>query len=1041
MRILGLDLGIASIGWALIEQSSEDSVKDIEIKAWGSRIFEPGMEDDIEKGKGKSRCVQRRLKHSLRIQYWRRRKRKKELISLLQDSGFLPKDLQPKFFVDMDSRLLRQFPKEQYSLLGHIIPYLYRKNALDRQLEPYELGRAIYHLAQRRGYLSNRKNELKDQEETGKVLTGIKTLKKDMQEKGARTVGEYFCMLNPEEERIRGNYTERSMYEEEFSLICERQRKLISSELEKKLHKAIFYQRKLKSKAGLVGECSLESGEKKCKYSYEEAQLYRIYVTVDNLRIKSKDGLRKLDDEERRNVIQLLNGFSSDIDVHGKIKLKDLAKILGLPEGSSFTLGDEEKYIYGNELHSILFYVFGESCIKMSKEEQNKFLHDLDSIEKDAVLRKRLENYWKLDEEHVRRAMGISLPEEYCALSLKALRIVLPDLEAGSSLHEIEALHYLEKFDKSNKQDFLPPVDKCLKQLRNPIVHRTLTELRKVVNDIIARYGKPDKIRIELARSLKNSNKERERIARQNSEQEKANEAIVKRILNEVGINNPSKEDILRVRLWDECGGQCPYTGQSISFRDLFSNAVQIEHIIPFSRSFDNSFKNKTLCYSKENARKNNRTPYEAYSHDEYQDILKRVKFFKGDYAEIKLTLFETKEVQKEDFIARNLNDTRYASRIAMEYLGLLYGGVVDGNGKRRVFACSGGCTAHVRRAWGANFLLGDGEKDRSDHRHHAIDALTISVVTPEIVRIIANISKEEYCQLKQKKTFILANNLYEQAKAKLEEAFVSHHIVSKVKGALHDETFYSVDSLDRTCSRVKLEELSPDDLMRIKDKAIRLAVIEALGLNEAYLEQVFKDKKKNKKEIEKIKRSIKEKFKDEQNYPELKDKSGRAINKIKAVKVVKNDSVKKIGSGDGVRYVKTNGNYLLAIYEQKNNEKESWIFKILTLMNACGKLKKGEPLFDKELSGYTFKFSLKKGDLITLKINGEEKLYIVRSFSCYGDSSIDMWVFPLTEARAKDALKVNVDYLRLKTAKKCLEYEMQKVTMNIFGEIRRAND
>ena len=119
-------------------------------------------------------------------------------------------------------------PKEKRAQIGHVLPYLYRKMALDRKLEKHELGRALYHLAQRRGYLSNRKQDLKDQETTGKVQYGIDELKQAMAKTGARTLGEYFSMINPEEERIRSRYTERSMFQDEFRAICKAQREHIS---------------------------------------------------------------------------------------------------------------------------------------------------------------------------------------------------------------------------------------------------------------------------------------------------------------------------------------------------------------------------------------------------------------------------------------------------------------------------------------------------------------------------------------------------------------------------------------------------------------------------------------------------------------------------------------------------------------------------------------------------------------------------------------------------------------------------------------------
>ncbi len=1031
MRILGLDLGIKSIGWALIEQPSlsKNMPEDTLLIDWGSRIFEAGMEDDIDSGKGVSRCVARRQKRALRIQYSRRKRRKKELTELLVENGLLPTDLNPDFFVQIDAKLLSAFPKEERSRLGHVIPYLLRKEALDRELQPYELGRTLYHLAQRRGYKSNRKKELKNDKDTGIVLNGIKTLKEAIIASGARTLGEYFSMVNPEIERIRSRYTERSMYEEEFALICERQRKLVSTELEKKLHKAIFYQRKLKSCSGLIGECRFEPGEKRCSFANEEAQEYRLYMSVDNLRVKTAEGIRRLTPEEHSGAIDILNGFNEMLDKFGRISLTNLGKALQLPKKEKFTLGEDEKTIYGNVLNSTLYRVFGDRCKSFTAVERKEFWHDLQSIEKEVVLKRRLVNHWSLDDEHAQIALNFVLPDEYCALSLKALRLILPDLKAGIPLRKILELQYPEKFRVSPVLEKLPCIDACGIQLRNPVVHRTITELRRVINAIIDRYGKPDYIRIELARNLKNTNKERERISKQNAANEKERQRIAELIAQEAGIDKPSRNDILKVMLAEECGFECPYTGRHFSMTELLhGGAIHIEHIIPFSRSFDDSFRNKTLCFGEENQRKDNKTPYEAYQGEEYSKILDRVRHFNSVFADEKLRLFELRKVEPDEFLERNLNDTRYASKLAMEYLGRLYGGVVDGQGKRRIQACAGGCTALVRRAWGGNFVLGEGEKVRNDHRHHAVDALTIAMITPEMVRYIANMSSEERRTCFQSRSPLLGNVLLDQAKAMLDKATVSHHMVNKVRGALHDETIYSKDG-EQTYKRIRLDSMSLEDVSKIRDKAIRIAVMKALGVEEDDVKALLASSSKP----ETV-------FKNGQNLPWLTDKNGKPVNKIQTVKVACNVNTRSIGNGDGKREVKTNGNYALSIFAETDGHGKDtkWFYRVLPLIDACLRLKKHLPLVEKKWPEYPsreFRFSLAKGDIVTIDMEGHDLLCIIR-----GISDAELVCVPVTDARQQKELKAAKVWFRLKPSA-ALKASLRKYQMNLFGELRRAND
>lgn len=793
---LGLDLGVASIGWALI---SEDGDKEFHLKAWGSRIFEQGLDsgsglDGISAGKGTSRAAERRQKKALRTQYKRRRDRKNVLKHILTENGMLPEPFTPEFFVELDRKLVQTLPEAEREHAAHIAPYLYRKLALDRPLTKEEFGRAIYHLAQRRGYRSNRKLDLKDEKAAGVVKAGIAELKSKMEQAHARTLAEYFCTLNPNEERIRTRYTDRTMYEDEFHKICEAQRTLVSPDLEKKLYKAIFFQLKLKSAKGLVGKCEIYPELRRCSMAKEEAQLFRIYTTVSNLRVQKGDTVRPLTDEEHDNAVAFLNGFSDKFTVRGTITLNNLGKVIGLAKGEKFTLGDECKEIHGNELHAALVRVFGaDKAAAMNAAEQSAFFHDLNSIEKDAVLEKRLSGYWKLSPLQVENAMKVMLPDSYCAYSLQALKEMLPDLKAGISLPTLKKNLYPKQVGAEH--DFLPVFDgdECSIEIRNPLVHRVITELRAVVNAIIVRYGKPNEIHVELARDLKTSNKEKENIINQNRKREKERQAIAERILAEAKIEKPSRNDILKVMLADECNFECPYTGKHFSMQDLlYGKDIHIEHIIPYSRSYDDSFRNKTLCDASANSAKNNRTPFEAYSGEQYKQILARVAQFKGPYAAYKLDLFKQEEINEEDFMARNLNDTRYASRIAMQYLGALYGGMVDKNGKRRIFATSGNATALIRRGWGGNYLLGEGEKVRTDHRHHAIDALTIALTTQGMVQKLASMPPELRRKLHEAgKSLIDDSGLFNEAKQALDSAAVSHHIRNRLRGELHKDTLY----------------------------------------------------------------------------------------------------------------------------------------------------------------------------------------------------------------------------------------------------------
>ena len=429
---LGLDLGISSIGWALLEEANNER----KLLGWGSQIFEAGMDDDIESGKGVSRCAERRTKEALRKQYQRRQERKKKLIETMISGGLLDREPDAEFFNQIDSRLLIDFSPENRRQNAHLIPYLYRKKALDTVLKPEEVARALFHLAQRRGFLSNRKKDIKD-EESGKVKSGIMSLQQAMTDAGARTLGDYFCTVDPETERIRTRYTAREMYINEFRMICAAQRQCISESLEKELYKAIFYQRPLKPCKHLIGKCRKYPELPRCSYAKEEAQLFRIYTTARNLRIDTKGTIRSLTDDEFYKTVEVLDSYSPLFKANGKIALSKLQKAIGLGKNEKITLGDEEKEIYGNELKNILFQAFGAKAEKLDEDERKKFFNDLLSIRKQDVLQRRLRDYWKLPEEKAINVSGMSMPDTYCAFSQKALQEMLPDLSGGIDLSTI----------------------------------------------------------------------------------------------------------------------------------------------------------------------------------------------------------------------------------------------------------------------------------------------------------------------------------------------------------------------------------------------------------------------------------------------------------------------------------------------------------------------------------------------------------------------------------------------------------------------------
>lgn len=1027
MQTLGLDIGTNSIGWALV--STSDNAEPSGIIDLGVRIFEAGVAEGGSKSGPKNK--ERREKRILRRQYDRRRRRKQRLAGILRQVGLLPAEGDLATIIqEIDRQCLNRYSclSDDPVRFAHTIPYYLRAGALDQRLDHHELGRAIYHLAQRRGFLSNRKAKAKDVEEEGKVKAGISALEKEIQESGARTLGEHFAGLDPEQERIRKRYTHRQMYLDEFEAIWETQRSLGNDILDDKLkimvHNAIFFQRRLKSVKQLIGECVHEPGEKRCPWYRLEAQRFRILQNINNLRLIDSDGVeRPLEKDEKKKLIPPL-------ELNASITLAAAREILGFKRGTAkFTIeAGGEKHLRGDRTGSVLKSVFGERWEVFSDSERRQIVEELSGFEKEWALAKRLRIRWGLDENESIKLSGLSLEDGYCNLSLKAISKLLPLMEQGLSYPEAAVEIYGEFKHSVESLDTLPPVDDIMKGLRNPIVHRCLTELRRCVNAVISRYGKPDLIRVELAREVKLTRKEKDRIIQRNRENQAARDRAASEILGNTDIKRPSRDDILKYQLAEECNWLCPYTGKPIGWDSLFGAHPEfdIEHIIPFSVSLDDSFFNKTLCWSEENRGiKRNHTPFEAYSQDpeKYGRILTAVKKFRGNAAREKLRRFMLDDISEfEDFSSRHLNDTRHASKEAAAYLALLYGGLSDVEGRLRIHTVKGQITAHLRNLFGFNTALGGERKNRDDHRHHCIDALVVALTSPEAIRRLSGLAAryEGYFQrVHYREPLPPWEGAREQLSESLQRTIPVHRYNQKLRGALHEETLYARGpEKDSVHYRKPLESLNAGEVDKIADRAVRELVrarLRELGTNNPDV------------------------FKNAANRPMLRGRDGRART-INAVTLEKKLKTFRIGEGDRQRNVKGGNNHHIEIFAEldENGNELRWDGVVVSLFEALQRRKRGLPIITRDFGPRKkFKFSLACGDMVEMEaVKGVREVFVMRSV----DHTKEMAFVRATDARLKKDIRATGNWVRKLPTPLMLMF-CRKVFLTPFGEVRYAND
>jgi CRISPR-associated endonuclease Csn1 len=1051
--ILGLDVGANSIGWALVEAVSDKPSQPLALKSAGVRVFEAGVEGDIASGKDASRAAKRREARLHRRQLARHRHRMDKLASLLQQAALLPEDdlssagALMSFFQEMDRGLL-QSPrwKAASDMESQNLPYRLRAKALDERLEPHELGRALYHLAQRRGFASNRKSlsrSAEHEKEEGKVKKGISELTGKMEASGARTLGEYFSGLNPHEERIRSRYTDRRMYQDEFERIWAAQAShypsLLTDDLKKKVHRAIFFQRPLKSQKHLVGKCELEPQSRRAPLACLEAQRFRLLQKVNDLEINFKDGTK------RRLTLEERNKLAEELESGGDLKFTKIRKLLSLKD-SSFNLEESEEKLIGNRTAAKLIKVLGEKRWQnFSPQDKARIVEDLHSIQNKDALKRRATNAWDLDENQAAQFADTSLEDEYCSLSRKALKKLLPLMEQGTSFAAARKELYGDT-PPPEAVDFLPSLAQTdIIEVRNPAVHRCLTELRKVVNAIIRAHGKPSIVRIELARDLKKTRKQREKIFKQYRENRSAREKAAEEILRQTGITQPRPSDKQKWLLAKECEWTCPYSGRTITVEALFGEHPQfdIEHIIPFHRSLNNSFANKTLCYHEENRqRKRNHTPYEAYGSNpqKWPEIITRVRNFTSNLRDDKLQRFQAgapggmtlEEV--DEMASRLLNDTRYVSKLAVRYLGQLYGAGEQGtdlSGKKRIQASRGQITSELRNEWGLNAILGDGgeEKKRTDHRHHAIDAAVIALTDAAKVKMLSDAAAR--AQLEKRRRFAPIKppwpTFYDDLRQAIQNLIVSHRVSRKVNAALHEETYYSKprthpDGKEYVHVRKPLAALKAPDIDDIVDGAVKQAVkskLQELGTNDPG--KVFKEP---------------------DNHPALHTKDDRQI-PIHSARIRRRYSVESIGQGPRQRQVIFGSNHHMEILEVKDKKGQTrWDGVVVSTYEALRRLRAGQPIIQRDHGpDKKFLFSLAGGEIIEIdEENGEERaLYVVKKITKRGEGESQRRTVGIVGTN--DARESSTRELKEPSPEVLRRGHCKKVLITPLGEVRYAND
>jgi CRISPR-associated endonuclease Csn1 len=659
----------------------------------------------------------------------------------------------------------------------------------------------------------------------------------------------------------------------------------------------------------------------------------------------------------------------------------------------------------------------------------------------------------------------LKLPTGWEPFSTAALRHFLPHLEAGvrfgALINGPDWQDWRERTFPSRVQttgaflDRLPsPTKKYpeemkrIASLRNPTVVRVQNELRKVVNNLLSVHGRPDLIRVELAREVGRSKREREEILAGQRRQEQRRADAAKQ-LRKQGIPAPSRSDIEKYLLWEECGRFDPYSSRPISFTDMFgvSNEFDVEHVWPRSKCFDDSYGNKTLCLKALNIKKANRTPFEAFGSDpRWADMKKRIwgLVADGKMARGKAKRFCREEPLDVDFTARQLNDSGFAARQAVAFLRRLW--PETGRSLGTVQIVTGRVTAHLRRLWGLNNILSDaGEKTRADHRHHAIDALVVACTDAGITQRLSR-----FWQAKDDPTAATPRldppwpTIRGDAQRAISDIVVSHRVRRKVSGPLHGEMPWGYTNQDiikdgKTpgiyTKRVPVEKLGIE--------VLKISRVEEMSRNAKF---VVRDEAVRKTLLTHLEAEGVPPMSAYPPYPRASP-GGPEIRKVRVLYIQQKDlmvPVSKVGdrsARQGTRplgFAGSANNHHIAILRLPDG---SVAFEVVSLLEASRRSAKGEPIGRRKHDTTVFIMSLAPGDTVEFPEGDKKGWWIVQGVCANGQIVLVSHkdARPASKAEAKRrGLEVREEFRP--TAGSLLK-NGTKVSVDPIGRIRPTHD
>ena len=828
--VLGLDPGKASCGFCLLDMT------DHKILEMGAHLFS-APEKGGTAGKEKvSLAKVRRNARSMRRNNLRTKARLAHCLALLKDAGLVPADANKSWF---------------QTITGDKPVLKLRAGGLTRLLSDREFAQVLYSLCGRRGYIPHGEGRLgeTDDAENKKVLSAIKKNSEQMASGKYQTIGEMLNARNGKSRNKQGAYdlcVLNSQVQDEVHKLFACQRRYdnhkATEQLEDDYTACLTWEKETlghdqKSYDTQVGYCTYFPEERRAALADPSSELCRAYEKFKHLTIVNEDG------SETKLKTEIINEYLKTLFSTSPIKTKrDPLEVTYSKIRDKLKLSAKQVFKgidTGKEKNTEVFSPKSWRCLRkngMPAKLLQRMLDDrtlgddiceaLTFASSEESLEDQLAPL-DLSNEERETIAGVPFTGKLFKGYGKRSRVALEMLIGAFEDEDVRTLAEAEKAcglldkrlsDCTTRSELLPPYDTYDPTCKNPVVLRAMGRMRRIVNAIIKIYGVPDEIHIELGRELKQSKKERIKIAKRNAENEATNKRMAERAAGILGCSPEEvpKKTIRKLIMHEEQGAKDIYTGDAIRLERLVKeeNYCEIDHILPYSRTCDDSRANKVLVLANNNQNKGNRTPYEWMNSGEttapdWNDFKSRVENRVHQFR--KRANFLNTDLGKETeakFIARNLNDTRYMSVAVKNYLENCLLFPEDGR-KKHVTAVAGGATGHLRWVWGLNFGKGN-TKDRENDRHHAVDAAIIAACSEATVKKVADASKLGRKTFKHMRKSRLADTqpwptFAEEVIARREHVIPTRMADHGATGRAFEDTFYQLEGFTEDKGRYPL--------------------------------------------------------------------------------------------------------------------------------------------------------------------------------------------------------------------------------------------